>query len=905
MLVYAMVFTMVAAAIFYAAAAIWQARQNADSVGDYSQQRWLVDWEVKNSIRSAYQYSLDHGWGLPTVNEAGLSYTDSSGSGTNPLPAWWFYNINLDQYFYTNASGGNSGEAAFSPSVVASLDYYDAANNLAATLYPNGNLWTLTSANSAYANAHDSCVVGMPANNISLPVTHALYQLTPSDLFLIPCYRARDTNNNNTMSSGNGGHTYDNISAPAPFYGKEATFTFGGGFLGNMPPTVVFRSDLPFCAGYGAAGEIGAPTGPNGAYRWVREGIQYTLAPSAGVIPGGGTTDPIQNIANYIWSVEEPITNYQLLLLAPSNPWTLGGSPSYGTISLGSALDCLQFPNTGAQCINIPRILVWGNVANNFTGIAGSSGSLNCLAILAGQNPTTGNLLRNSQALSASGITWCLAKPSTRLSFGRGLPTAITAPLGNINPNQQASDLPTFLMSASSGSMSAHTTSGQPDKLDLSDERQLNIVNAQGLAQPPGGSTTTSSIANYVNPVLSISSQGVLQWSQQGNFNIMGSTQSLSYTTGGITGSDTWVSAATQGSNNLELDAPAGTHYRLYGLSGIHSYNHASTNLDTTEITIDLATFADTVDSFNGTGGNGASSNAANASVSGSSSPWQSPWLSPREIYIYGDNSQLVNTTQTLVVRIIGDTQQSHVSAGLLSPIKIVVDGKGVINNCDIRFIPDNSSITGTPPSDRQAVYNDRMAATTSGLQNTDTTHAAANYRRFILQTNIANSQISFESSNNGPSSNNGLHWYGVIIAPNGLQLGNTGVEIVNKGQENIAATTSPISVYWHGTILAGKQISMGVPSATAAVYATPVEPRVLNLTLMPDNGLGTTSDDPSYEGTCWDSQSCYQLFTPQYYTSGSPAPTQQTLMGRPMPILVPRLVWNFEDETSRATVNP
>ena len=169
--------------------------------------------------------------------------------------------------------------------------------------------------------------------------------------------------------------------------------------------------------------------------------------------------------------------------------------------------------------------------------------------------------------------------------------------------------------------------------------------------------------------------------------------------------------------------------------------------------------------------------------------------------------------------------------------------------NCDIRLVPDSNA-----------------TATASNI---------ANYRRFILQcTNPAAQQISFEGGS-------GDSWYGVIEAPYGLTMGSYTAETFVNGVA-VAGGNAPLSasITWHGTILIGQSVGMTSPGGP------------LNLTISPDDGAGT-SNAPATDSYS-NSSSCYWLFTPQ------PNPTVNApIMGRPMPILVPRMVWNFENETT------
>ena len=91
-------------------------------------------------------------------------------------------------------------------------------------------------------------------------------------------------------------------------------------------------------------------------------------------------------------------------------------------------------------------------------------------------------------------------------------------------------------------------------------------------------------------------------------------------------------------------------------------------------------------------------------------------------------------------------------------------------------------------------------------------------------------------------------NWYGVVIAPNGLNL------------YSDAGTQT-----WLGTLLVCKQLNLAAG---------------LTLQLAPDDGAGVG-------GTAMSSGTVYTAFVPQFNTT--------IPIGQPVPLVVPRMAWIFE----------
>jgi hypothetical protein len=741
-----MIFSAAAAVVLYVASSIYQARQNANRLKEYAQQRWLIGWQVSHAMRSAYQNSLDNGFGLADLAVTSLGNTN---------------------YSMTTANGA----AGTIPDFLNNLP----ANSLwqkTAAIAPSLTQWYETGSGVFKFS-------GVNASDFNL-----------SDIFRIPGYSVRQTLSGNLAAT-----------TVQPSIGSESTHNFqsfknSGRFITGSPADVRGRPDLPFG---GAILDIQGPntytSAPLGMFRWVREDINYTITPNDPVVSGitGNVTTP-----QSIWALEEPITNYQLLLLNPTtSSWQVGvGS---GTV---------RVENSGANGVNRARMFIWGNAK-------GGAGSLGLDSLANGSNylPTAALVGGSLDDTTAEGrFEWRIARASTRVSFGR--PTS--AP-GDWPLNQAG----TAGLGALSNFLASPAFYSYKDSTGAVGPRRVDIFNTQAARTPVFSGVDISNSAGWndntqkywANPTFFMNSAGYFAWTFQNSNTAAGSQVLYSVLT-----SPPW----TDNGNNvgslgvIRYGQPANN---IYGSTlGVSGNVQSGAISSTAVITIDLKIFGnDLATNFSGNPGNG-----------------YSPWSIPQEIFIYPDSSL---AARSLVVRILGN---GGPTAAGLPPVRIVVAGRTGANmsQTEVRLIPD-------------------VAATAT----------TANSRRFVLLfQNFGNGSptLSVENAIGANWQDVGtIPWYGVLIAPYGLNIGSYNADQTFTNGVPARGTANNRIVNWYGTMLVGQSMTLDTP---------------INLCLLPDNGS---------------TQPLWSVFVPAYNNANQNAGA--TPQGRPVPILVPRMVWNFE----------
>lgn len=862
-LVYAMVFCITAAVAIYVASSIYQARVASSSQGNYAAQRALINWSVNHATRAAKQNSLDSGQGM-----ADNATYDPFTLRSPPQES---------AYISLNFSLSPSGYGVLAPPEYgANYDVYSRAAEYFSSGVSSG-FWQT----SGLARRQDS-MSGLNAYGGPGPDNKRTF--TVGDMFTIPGWRPRR-------------HLNENLATLKPWFGSGALVGFGDereeGVLAtgqefaalrdNPPMAIASRGDLPFDSrSFNIPG-----TGwiqPNGYWRWVRDRVNYnltardpTVAAAVGTVNETATT----------WAVEEPITNYQLLLLEPdasnASGWRLetAGGPG-GRVEIDTSVSPGVRNSSSVNLINRGKIFVWGPVASNFSSDIRGLQTANVIgpiaAVVRGQAPTTA---------STTDFEWRPAKPSTTVSFGRGVGMN-AAPDAN-NPGQFNS-LTSYLSNAAVASANWNLDTGS-----LRD-RKLEVYNAQNTRMPLNPVGASKADLTYVNSVLTVdlsalapsgtpfyfavprasfTFQGVSSlWtsnpSNTGNmpfwtppppawvtiFPAVNNARSItSFTTGDIATSlySQQVPLPPYLQNVgaapvvpvIQMALPYGpppfgstTPYGDDEDFGVTITRYVASRIfDRVVVDIDLKKFG---------------LDPGIKVVEGGSN---SAWGIPREIHIKAPAYQTINGSTgapAVVVRIFGN---DDAGAADLPPVKIVVDGgqpessdNGIFPINQIHLIPD-------------------LISTASN---------AGNRRRFILLT------TNMYSARNQPNANVYLQqrgsnvesrWYGVIIATNGLNFSvaredtNNFYSVTpNRGATTFTAGDPNSTLAWMGTILVCNRLSV------TGNYV---------LRIAPDDGGGIVPDGANSDN------SVYRLFTPKYNAA---IPTEY-----PVPMVVPRMVWSFE----------
>lgn len=777
-MIYALVFAITAAVTLYVASSIYQARQKANALRAYNEQKTLLGWDFKHILRATQQNSLDGGLGL----------TDMDGWSLFNANTHAYSSVSWDTTIRPDVDGGEQGRTLFSGFQGYDNVLWQAVGTAAHThnsFFVN-NLFVATTEDSRIDMSGDT-------------VHDDQRSFTASDILTIPTWRPR-------RNGEAGSATAVSPHEPTELNQNFVLITSAVSF----PDQLRWRSDLPFGPTPEQAWTLsGVALQETGFARWARDGLAGTLTPqNVAMAAITGNVD----VSGYTWAVEEPITNYQLVLLDPLNGvWAQGGNLT-GSIRVSDA----ALNNT----VNRPKILIWGSVDGSFaTNVKGG--------FLTGRDSTgpAPDLLPLAMVVRGSvdpavlavapavgeGFEWRMAKPSTQLSLGRHTP---------VNPGD---DLGKFLINDAFASFTTPNIS--------QNERQLEILNTQASIMPPFTSTADPKTFCYINSVLSFSEDGKVKWSAQSNVagsaGLMGPIYQLPYKSG--TGVDYWIykdpsanppntlynpSLPAEKDYQVSLkygnppDAPpqtfdnyTGAQRDTLGLSGVHYYQPGFT---ASVVTVDLSKVA---------------VNPITAAGDPGNPPNTPAWMSPIEINIHNDNP---SSTRLLYVRIKGD---ASAAAGNNPPVRIVVR-----NAQEVRLIPD-------------------AAPSVAGV---------GNLRRFILtSTDLAPMRLTLETSGVN------YRWYGVLIAPYGVTVNNYSPMNIT-GSTVFLGNPQGATLIWQGTMLVRRTLNV-------------VSGR---LELRPDDGEGT----PTRQAT--DSATTVSAFVPKYNIIS---------LGRPVPLLVPRMVWTFE----------
>ena len=764
-MIYALVFATAAAVTLYVAASVYQARQKAATLRAYSDQMMLMRWNAGLISRAAYQNSVDEGLGF----------------------------MDADAFAAANISAAN--QTTKNPLLVASS-------------LPVGSLWQQS---GNFALQYDS-MTGTNASNAA-----GTNSFTVGDLFTLPGWKPR-------RSGEAGNASYVTVSDTNEIAQSFLFLPYTSS--GNFPDDIVSRSDLPFDRSFPRLWDSSFDCKVWGSVRWVRSGLSYNLqASDAGIntVLGGPQT---QEASTYF--VEEPITNYQLILLDPNasnttNGWSL-------TAGMGGQLFVGNSQNTsgGVTTINRAKIFVRGDIAYNFgqvnTGIQPIANNVNGTFI----KPMAA--LVQGQRLGVSvpwGVyDWRLAKPSTDITLGRGI-------TNNGAPNYKTN------LGALLSSIYVDTAATGNGTFD----RQMEVFNAQNTRMPfANNAAPNTNEENYVNSALwamfaglnpgqSRFTQSSVSWSLQGLTTAPWATtgamdkvdvlsqlsynSSVAYATLSSAIPADWSSYTGVAKVPLKYGfLPPSTVLPTAGVRITYYKNGVD---DTTAVVeVDLKVFG-----------------VASATVDGTATT--AKWATPRELCV----SMVGTPPGTRVVLVIqGDNTTSGANN---PPVKIVADRVQ-----DIRLVADPTSSNG---------YD--------------------NYRRFILVAippNVAGpANVSLEVPAAGI--NGSSRWYGVIIAPYGLQFGvyqnnpSYGSTSYNPGTP-MGTLVGNNQLEWYGTVLARQ--SIGVATGNR-IY------------LYPDNGANGFVGS----GNAGSPYSVYSLFTPTYNTN--------LPLERPVPLVVPRMVWRFE----------
>lgn len=776
-MIYALVFAITAAVALYVASSIYQTRARASAMRAYGEQRAQLMWNFEHILRAARQNALDAGVGLADMD------------------AWATYNPST----YTPVTWDTPIQNVSDPTLLGQ-SYLTAWVADAGTLWTNNSASVGYSQNSFFVNGSLRSTTSDSLMDMSgATARNGTNFFTSSDMFTVPGWRPR---RNGETGSAVVPHDPLEISQNFVFFSNN-----------TFPEALRWRSDLPFGptpdSSWLATGSLMQDTG---YMRWARDVLQINLAAKNSDIATllGGT----QNTTATLWMVEEPITNYQLVLIDPLNNNQWPGGNLAGNIRIADS-------NLNGNVYR-PKILIHGPVASGLTNLlkggwlTGRNTAGNAtmpdplpLAMVAGGGVDSSVLAIAPAA--TEGFEWRVAKPSTRLSFGR-------AP-GNINSSlpTQAPDLGQFLIAQMEIAPAIGTAAY---------ERRLEVRNAQASVMPALYTTNISGAPGnycYLNSVLSMREDGAVYWTAQGatgaNNNVMGPPFQLPFNASAspeywVYGSPGLPSGPLLPANNasqIQLQyGPQGGPMQSYdnnandmGLSGVHYYQPG---FSATVVSVDLSKVAmrqDTVASGVGT------------------PPAVPAWMSPIEINIENKNPG----TNLLYVRILGDADANPAGGGR-PPVRIVVRGAA-----EVRLVPDTTPAVA----------------------------GVGNFRRFILTSPDQNTMnLTLETS--GPS----YRWYGVLIAPYGVSINNYSAFSITGSTPSLGSAQAA-TLIWQGTILARHVLKVNSGS----------------LELRPDDGLGTPTINPN------DSNACAAAFVPRYNGSA--------FLGRPVPLLVPRMVWTFE----------
>jgi hypothetical protein len=458
-LVYAMVFAMAAAATLYVSSAVFQTKQRAQSSSIYASQEPLIEQAVSKSIMSALATSLQSGYGLADDN----AWTTVASLTSYNYPGWSQFagtdarRNTLNSTNLVRVLGGALAGSA-SSGLVASAD--DSSSTADAGDIAASTFWRFDQNTTATRRITDAYASGFGLNEI----------------FTIPGqkpYRHGELSANREIEHPGAG-TVASTSDSTPGPSSEVNHDFIS--MERFPEIIKDRTDLPFGLG-------------NGMGRWVSSTIEYRLLPEdsgedlfADLVRTGNNGEKELQPSMYsqmtrrsrIWAVEEPITNYQLLLLDPiEGTWST--TPSIGENSGSVLLTSNSFDVA-------PKALIYGSISPGFISIFRGSGGASVAWVGSQQSV---NSLESSTATSS--FSWRISKPGSLLSFGRGVTMAGSASDEN---RYMFSSLRDFLIAPAKPAEYRSDTSTNNSHW----RRRLEIFNSQANRMPRVGESINSGI---------------------------------------------------------------------------------------------------------------------------------------------------------------------------------------------------------------------------------------------------------------------------------------------------------------------------------------------------------------------------------------------------------------------------
>jgi len=319
-----MVFAIATAAALYVASSVFSAKIKAETYADYSRQRIFLQKSLERVTMDAMRLSYESGYGISDsdmwyVYRTSLSpdYIERTNSPYTQGEKWAYdpeYTIEL----YAEALAGEKEiqiqqqqqQAQGQNGVVPRSDAWS-----------NINSWKLGVVDHLDATPHSTRYFNAYTadNSLKMPL---------SEFLMTPGWRAIRNKNLNRYDDDIGMRGVDS---------NDDAFDFVRINEAGFPSDLIQRKDLPFNQSSGWA-------------RALRMRYRYDLAADDSATLGhpevAAWTDPV-------WVVEEPVTNYQLVLLDKKDPdtdWLSSGSKK---VSIG---------NSGASGENVGKMLAVGPV---------------------------------------------------------------------------------------------------------------------------------------------------------------------------------------------------------------------------------------------------------------------------------------------------------------------------------------------------------------------------------------------------------------------------------------------------------------------------------------------------------------------------------------------------------------
>ncbi len=579
-IVYAMVFAITAAVTLYVASSIYQARIKASSMNEYALQQRILQWEGAHLLGASIQFGLDQGIGIP-----------STGS-------WRTYSTATKQYT-TNSNWPSITKATLASGISGSVSLDRLADP--STVISNAIV------SDGLLNLGGSGAIWQREGSLAVDTSASSSGFDTGAIFTIPGYDYRPT-----WASYPSLPASTSVSASAS-PNQEFVWLSSSGL-----PAAGLSAYFPFIEkSKGVCGDYN-----RGKVRWVQKSFSQTIAPVSSAFG-------IQNRTFHARAlfVEEPITNYQLILV-PVSSLLISGDSSSATAS-GLALS-INGNVTLADGSSRAKALLIGKVYTSAFSLSSGEGAP--IVAIAGEGQPQ---LRTLISSDRRNFDWRITPAWGRVSFGK------------YAGYDQAKELfSTFTPPSSSATLS---------------ERRYTVRGAQGVITPglPSGSVVSlSSPYYYLNPTLYLSSTGALGLSCQDGDG-KAANKALTCSTGsGVV--DNWNSSAT-GSRltdlNVTIDSEGAGVADLDDLiSAVHTGGASGSTTVTVDLSKDISITPSTLSSADGS--------ATNA-----------PWRLPRDISLYNSGSVALN------VVIQGN---ASTSAAAMEPLRILIKGAS-----SVTFKPD------------------------------------------------------------------------------------------------------------------------------------------------------------------------------------------------------------------------